>query len=212
MSSVDRDATLTHGGKGLASIASEHSEEKQMKLSILLVPALLSFGCSSEPGRSPAAQTPTAEPTLGQLDMELLGSDSAGNPYRLRNATFQIYGNYFFVPVEGDAGDLSHTVSSDTDPDATTISTRLLPGAYTVTLDNGWFLEKVTATGAERVDQSILLSPSSQYTYVYDRQTTDVIYTFGVDGTLIDFRLGSLNIGFNVEHPNEDGGVQADGG
>jgi hypothetical protein len=39
-----------------------------------------------------------------------------------------------------------------------------------------------------------------------------VIYTFGVDGTLIDFRHGNLNIGFNVEHPNEDGGVQADGG
>ena len=183
-----------------------------MKLSILLVPALLSFGCSSEPGGSPAGQTPTAEPKFGQLDLELLGADSGGHPYRLRNATFQIHTDYLFVPTEGDAGDSSRTVSSDTDPDATSISTRVLPGAYTVTLEGGWFLEKITGTGGERVDQSILLSPSTQYAYVYDRGTADVTYTFGVDGILIDFRHGSLNIGFNVEHPNEDAGVPADGG
>jgi hypothetical protein len=147
--------------------------------------------------------------------LELLGADRAGHPYRLRNATFQIYNYYTSFPVD-DGGDSNRTVSSDADPDATTIKTRLLPGSYSVTLQNtDWFLEKITPTGGERVAKSVLLSPASQYAYIYDRSTTEVDFAFGVDGTLIDFRHGDLNIGITVEHPDEDGGnspVGVDGG
>jgi hypothetical protein len=183
-----------------------------MKPWIFAIPALLLFGCSSEPGNAPDGKTTTAEPKVGQLSLELLGADHAGHPYRLRNATFQISVYYLFTPIDSDAGDLSQTVSSDTNPNATSITTRLLPGSYFVTLEDGWFLEKVTGTGAERVEQSVLLSPREVYTYVYDRGNTELTYDFGVDGTLIDFRHGNLNIDFEVEHPNEDGGIVPDGG
>ena len=187
-----------------------------MKLMKFVVPAILSFGCSSDPKGVPEGTAPTAEPKLGALSLELLGADRAGQPYRLRQATFDIRNVYLFTPTEQDAGaNASQTVSSETDPNATTITTRVLPGEYLVTLDRGWFLEKVTPTGSERVSQAILLSPSTVYTWVYDRGTAEVTYSFGVDGALIDFRHGDLKIGFDIEHPNEepDGGtVAVDGG
>jgi hypothetical protein len=185
-----------------------------MKLMTLLVPAILSFGCNGAPRAAPGGGGTATQPKLGSLSLELLGADRAGHPYRLRDATFEIENSYLFIPTEGDAGDTSQTVSSETDPDATNITTRVLPGAYTVTLEPGWFLEKVTAAGGERVSQSVLLSPSTVYTWVYDRGTAEVIYSFGVDGTLIDFRHGDLSIGFDIEHPNEDAGagLGVDGG
>lgn len=172
---------------------------------ILAATAVLSMACSSTPKDAPANEkVSVAEPT-GQLSLDLVGADSAGQAYRLSHATFQIVPYYVSYP--GDGGG-TVTLSSDTDPDATTISTRLLPGSYLVTLeDPGWSLAKVTPQGDEPVAQSVLLSAASQYAYVYDRWTTQVNYSFGVDGTLIDFRHGDLDISISVEHPDDpDGG------
>jgi hypothetical protein len=186
-------------------------EENKMKTWLLVTSALLSFACSSEPGGTPGGQKPSAAEPVGELSLELLGADRAGHPYRLRNATFQIYTYYSSFPTDG--GDQTKTVSSDADPDATTIKARLLPGSYGVTLLNtDWFLEKVTPTGGERVAKSVLLSAVSQYAYIYNRSTTEVDFEFGVDGSLIDFRHGELNIGISVEHPDEDAGGDVDGG
>ena len=179
-----------------------------MRIWILTASALLSFACASEPMGAPVDDKPSvAEPT-GELSLELVGADNAGQAYRLRNAIFEIVPFYLSFP--GDAGG-TVIVSSETNPDATSIRTRLLPGYYTVRLhDPGWSLEKVTPAGDEPVAQSVLLSPATQSAYIYDRYNTAVDYRFGVDGTLIDFRHGDLDIGISIEHPDEDAGALPD--
>jgi len=84
-----------------------------------------------------------------------------------------------------------------------------------VTFDTGqpWYIEHVTANGAERVSQAVLLSNPSQYAYVYDRGSTSVFYQFGVDGKTVDFRHGDINIRIGIEHPNEGvGGIGGSAG
>jgi hypothetical protein len=46
--------------------------------------------------------------------------------------------------------------------------------------------------------------------YVYDQTVTQMRFNFGVDGELIDFRAGELQIGIHVEQPGDH--VQQDGG
>lgn len=174
--------------------------------------------CSGGPNGTPQEKQGRAEPQLGELSLSLIGSDRAGQSYRLRNANFDIDLYYLTVPTEDDAGALTHqVVSSDTNPDADSIRTRLLPGTYSVRLDNrDWFLEKVGTNGNERVAESVLLSEPQQYAYIYDRGSTEVTFRFGVDGKLIDFRHGNLNIDIAIERPGDnepDGGVRTvDGG
>jgi len=174
--------------------------------------------CSGGPNVTPAGKQGRAELQLGELSLSLIGSDRAGQSYRLRNANFDIDAYYLTVPTEDDAGAITHqVVSSDANPDADSIRTRLLPGTYSVRLDNhDWFLEKVGTSGNERVAEAVLLSESQQYAYIYDRGSTEVTFRFGVDGKLIDFRHGDLTIDIAIEHPGDneqDGGaVPIDGG
>jgi hypothetical protein len=183
------------------------------KTGIVVASVLLSFACSSEPqGAADDGNARIDEPT-GQLSLELVAADSAGQSYRLRNAIFDITSGYYPYPGYGGAagstggsgpGQEAVTVSSETDPDEPTIRTRLSPGSYYVSLhDPGWSLERLTPSGPEPVEESVLLSDATQYVYVYDRSISQVNYTFGVDGTRIDFRYGDLDIGITIERPGD---------
>jgi hypothetical protein len=188
-----------------------------MKAVNLMFLGVVLVACNGGPNATPQGKGSAPEPQLGELSLSLVGSDRVGQSYRLRNADFDIDAYYLSVPIEEDAGELTHlVVSSDTDPDATSIRTRLLPGSYSVRLDNGdWFLEKVGPGGNQRVAEAVLLSERQQYAYISDNGFAEVTYRFGVDGKLIDFRHGDLNIDIAIEHPGDDGdgGVTAtDGG
>jgi len=176
-----------------------------MRTSILIASALLSFACSSDPEDSPEGEGKSSQERFGELSLELIGADTAGQSYRLRDASFELYNYYSPFPAE-DGGSGIQTISSETDPDAPSIRTRLLPGSYNLNLTPGWYLEKLSPGGAERVAQSVLLSSPSQYVYIYDRNTTSVNYSFGVDGALIDFRHGDLDISISIEHPDAGAG------
>ena len=159
-----------------------------------------------------AAETPgdtEVDSPLGKLALNLIGQDRHGQQYRLREAEFDVapYAYYYPYPDSQQQGVI--TLSTETELDSPTLETRLAPGAYTVTLSNRlWFLEKLTEDGPERVEHAVLLSANSVYAYIYDRGTTDVAFSFGVDGELIDFRHGQLRISIDIEHPgDEDGGV-----
>jgi hypothetical protein len=185
--------------------------------SLLTMLALCAAGCS------PAGDSPAVEDgETGDLSVELVGTDSSGQQYRLRNADFYIYG-YSFLNATADvassgsagvgggvaggpSGGTSIIVSSETNPNDPIISTRVLPGSYTVTLSSDWYLEKLTPTGPELVEQSVLLSEQTQYAYVWHNGVTNIFYRFGVDGELIDFRHGDINIGIDIEHPGEGEG------
>jgi hypothetical protein len=52
----------------------------------------------------------------------------------------------------------------------------------------------------------VLLSPAAQYVYIYHQSTTYVNYAFGVDGKLIDFRHGDIDISISIERPADGAG------
>ena len=66
------------------------------------------------------------------------------------------------------------------------------------------------------MEQAVLLSSPNQYAYIYDGGTTGIAYRFGVDGELIDFRSGELQIGIEIEQRGDprlpDGGFPFEGG
>lgn len=181
----------------------------------------LSACADSAPTQDPAPGH--EEQSVGTLSLNLLGSDSDGREYRLRNAVFGISGNPEF-PFPGpfpypDGGAANYqTVSTETDPDLPVIALRVLPGSYYINLQSpDWYLERLSGGIWERVEQAVLISSSYQYAYVYDGGVTAVAFRFGVDGELIDFRSGELQIGIEIEQPGEgpaypDGGMGFDGG
>jgi hypothetical protein len=166
------------------------------------------LGCAAQAPQPP----PTSEPTA-TLQLALTGVDDQAQQYRLRNATFSIYGYAQTPPYPT----VDTSVSSEDDLDHDFLSTRLLPGNYTITLQNpDWYLERIASDGtAERVAKSVLLSAQSQPFSLYEGGTTQVYFTFGAGGDLIDFRHGSLSIGITVQRPTDDGtagSAEADSG
>jgi hypothetical protein len=149
------------------------------------------------------------------LSLALTGTDSRGVQYRLRSAEFEIYGYPELVQFgAGGAPDsfFSTVVSSETDPNAAVITQRVIPGYYYVDFTSGdWFLEELTPSGPERVEQAVLLSPRLQFAPVWNGGSTRVHYQFGVDGELIDFRSGNINIGIGIERPGDSAGAGGDG-
>ncbi|MGC4093791.1 MAG: hypothetical protein QM756_38990 [Polyangiaceae bacterium] len=152
----------------------------------------------------------------GSLSLALTATDSQGELYRLRSATFNIngYPDFYFASSGGEGGSssssssfYSETVSTESQPNQPVITRRVVPGYYYVTFDTWqpWYIEHVTADGAERVSQSVLLSAPTQWAYVYDRGNSSVFYQFGVNGNVLDFRHGDLSIRIGVEHPDDEG-------
>ena len=166
-----------------------------------MVVAIISTACLACTGQTGDGGD---EDELGTLSLSLTGTDRHGTQYRLRQAEFDVTSQYYYP----DPTQRVITLSTETDPMAPTLTARLVAGYYTVTLSNRlWYLERLGPNGIERVEEAVLLSEPTVYTYVYDGGTTDVYFTFGVDGELIDFRAGKLRIRINVELPDEDGGV-----
>jgi hypothetical protein len=167
-----------------------------------MVVAIMATTCLACAGQGGAKEE---DGPLGKLSLNLIGSDRHGAQYRLREAEFDVT-SYGYYP--GNPNQTVIALSTETNPMAATIDQKLVSGSYNVTLSNRlWYLERLTANGPERVEQAVLLSEPSVYTYVYEGSTSDVYFTFGVGGELIDFRSGTLRIGISVELPDEDGGV-----
>lgn len=200
------------------------------KLAVLAVWAVTS--CAESSGVEEVAEN-AAE---GSLTLGLTGLSPSGSSYRLRDAIFQISGcadsidggGYYpypypayagtggTLPVAGEGGGgascSTFELSSEDDLDAPSVSKRVLPGYYTIVLLDGWHLERASTGGWADVDRALLLSPKVQQQYVWDQGAAYVNYSFGVDGDLIDFRHGDINIGISVQTPGEVGSTGGYGG
>lgn len=174
--------------------------------SVLL--GLASCSVSSDELADPAA--------TGTLSVALVGRDGSGQQYRLRNATFLIsgYPDYHDHGAGGAPYEFYESeVSTETDLDAAVVSQRVVPGYYYVEFQGtSWYLERLVPSGPERIEQAVLLSERTQYTRVYNRSASEIYFRFGVDGELIDFRYGDLNIGIRVETPSGAAGAAGSGG
>lgn len=150
----------------------------------------------------------------GAIALNLVGSDSQGRQYRLRNASFEV-GSSYYPGFDAGAGSATTTLSTETTPDADYLSVRVVPGPYAVTLLPGWTLERETEQGVEQVAQVVLLSDARQQTWVYQNGVSEVFFRFGVDGDLIDFRHGDIQVGIEIELPDagaRDAAVGTDAG
>jgi hypothetical protein len=171
-------------------------------------------------------EDPSNEDAIGGLSLALTSVDNQGRSYRLRDAVFSISSEYGWY-YDGGTPPPPTTLSTETDPDADRLTARLLPGGYRVALEGDWYLERLGPNGPQRVQQAVLLTNAVQYAYIYDGWNYDLDFRFGVDGTLIDFRHGDLNVDISIELPGEgpgypwydaslplpvDAGVALDGG
>ncbi len=90
-------------------------------------------GCSSD-----SKTHSTEEASTGTISLPLQAVAASGNVYRLRNATFTITDNH--------TGNFVAVFSSEDDPSKSTISKVLDIGDYSITLLQGWFLERVSGS------------------------------------------------------------------
>jgi hypothetical protein len=162
-------------------------------------------GCGSEGGGGGGE----AELGRGTLRLPLLTEGASGTRYRLRNATFEVIAyNYYYYPYagsaggEGGSGSQNITVSSEDDPDATSIALSVERGDYYVRLLPGWHMEKLDAGGATEVEAT-LLSSDTQWVYVSAHSSSWVEYEFGLGERKLWFN-GQLNIEIRIhEDPSE---------
>jgi hypothetical protein len=162
---------------------------------------LVGCGNSAQGGDEPADR-------VGQLALPLVTQGASGVVYRLRDATFTIrsLGSYGWAGSGAGGGSSAPpiTVSSETDPDAQTISLSVEEGQYYVELAPGWHFEKVTPQGAVPVEATLLYG-ETQYVYVSRRSTSFAEFQFGLGGREV-WLNGDLNIGVVLyEDPSELG-------
>ena len=135
-----------------------------------------------------ACAPPSAEQSAGRASLGLRATSTEGNSYRLRDAEFQI----------GTADSVLITVSSEADPDAPAIVVSLDPGAYLVELLDGWRLERSDADVWVDV-QAELVPPQIVPVDVVSDATTQVVFRFLTDGTIVSTDDGTISIGIEVQ-------------
>lgn len=157
------------------------------------------FACSGAGG--------DGEPEVkGQLSLPLVTQGPSGTTYRLRHATFVIQPYYYYdYEAAGAGGTEAITVSSETDPSAQTISLSVPEGQYYVSLQPGWSFEKVTPSGAEPVEATLLWG-ATQWVSVYRQSTSWAEFRFGI-GDREYWLNGKLNIAIVVEEPYGEAGA-----
>ncbi|WP_437876201.1 hypothetical protein [Sorangium sp. So ce513] len=146
-----------------------------------LVAAPLLPACTTAPGG--AEQVDDAEST-GRASLSLV-SEANGRVYRLSNALFTIEG-----PI------VTYLSSSDR-PDETVLSAALPTGDYRGFLEPGWVLERYEGDTFVPV-QAALISPNPAGFTIFDGATTELVYRFQTDGTIITIGNGQLDISIEV--------------
>jgi hypothetical protein len=150
-----------------------------MLAAIALVPSFL--GCG------PAQDAPT-----GSVNMKLTGITN-GTTYRLRNARFNI------------SGASTTVLDSETDPTLAVLSATLPTGSYSINLQSGYALEKLDAMGGATTVQSTLISPNPVSFQIISSSTTNVVYQFATNGTVVTIGTGTLNVGIQVTETSDAG-------
>jgi hypothetical protein len=143
-----------------------------------LVLTSLLFALVQGCGRQPDA--------TGEIKMQLR-TDVNGNSYRLRDATFTL----------SQAGATVATISTEANPNATSLQQTLAAGSYDLNLGAGWRLEKLIAGSFQTVSAQ-LISTNPTTVIIAAGQTTPVAYAFRTDGTVVVVGDGTLSLTIDV--------------
>jgi hypothetical protein len=155
-------------------------------LASLGAPAFM--GCSSKDDR-------TEVESVGTLNLNLTGTSSSGNHYRLRNAFFQVNGPDDVV------------LFSENDVNAASIRQLLAVGSYIVELVDGWSLERRHAGRFEPVSAA-LTSVNPAGFAIQEQGVTGVVFQFKAGDDVIELGHGVLELSIDVEDEGcQDGDV-----
>src|SRR5688500_324956 len=119
-----------------------------MRLHALMIATALAVTACDSSSAEPEASEPKSEEKgeVGTLALNLVGADSDGRQYRLRNAEFLItsyYSEPFPIPRDGGVSYFETTVSSEDNLDEARITLRVVQGYYNVSLITpDWYLER----------------------------------------------------------------------
>jgi hypothetical protein len=158
-----------------------------MKLSRLMMHLVLAVGAGTLSLAGCASHDDAAgenEGSYGTVVLSLTGQTN-GTTYRLRQAVFEV------------TGPTNTTLNSESDPNGAVLAATLSTGAYLITLQDGWFLERLTGMTAEPVDAT-LISSNPQMFGISSAATSSVLVRFETDGTIIDIGTGQLEVAIEV--------------
>jgi hypothetical protein len=142
-------------------------------------------GCAVETGTGAEAASP-----VGTVEMKLQTTTPSGAIYRLRNAVFTVTDSTNAVVA---------TLNSETAPaDATRLSATLEVGTYTISLANGWSVEK----DGQTVEAALSSAGSRAFAIEVDSATL-VSYAFKVEGEPIVLG-GTLDVAIEVGECSRD--------
>ena len=132
------------------------------------------------------APAPTSEMGTVQLALTAVGSD--GDTYRLRSATIQITGpttaSVALDEAYGDSPVFAATVDV---------------GEYTITVEDGWILQRDNGHGFEDVSAE-MVSPNPAPVAVHRNETSVVAIIFETPDAEIEFATGDLEVWLGVNH------------
>lgn len=158
-----------------------------MKTAVLFATIALTFACAAPMGCSQTDSQQQIESETGTFSAALTTTSPAGVLYRLRNATFSLQGAD------------NATVASDGYLSEQSVSLELTVGPYDVSISDGWYLERQTATvGQFETIAAQLNSPNPTSFVVGEGETTNVVFYFQTAEGPITLGSGSVNLSFVV--------------
>lgn len=175
-----------------------------MSLCAVLGTAWLVAGCNSGSGAGSEGAEADAGAT-GTIGLPLHAASNSGTEYRLRDASFGLWGYAAdcYYEWDDDCEVYEETISSEDYLEDEAITVDLLEGYYEVYLQNGWRLEKTNEDGTTEEVEAVLLNSDYQTISISRHSTSWATYQFGIgDETL--WLNGELTIDMQVyEDPDE---------
>jgi hypothetical protein len=134
------------------------------------------------------------ESVTGDLRLPLVTPGQ--NAYRLRYATFNIQG--------GPGGGVFVSLDTESDLAALEMRATLPQGAYTITLNDGWFIEKLDQdAGIVPTINAALLSDNPRTFDILDEQLTSLVYEFATNEGTVRLGEGDVSLSLAVT-PNDE--------
>jgi hypothetical protein len=137
--------------------------------------------CSSDASKQGSEQA-----NVGSLSLKLTGVSTSGARYRLHNGSFTV------------SGPKAETLSTETDPESTSIRSELPAGNYLIKLKAGWTLDK-EVMGTFTTVKSVLVSDNPAGFRIFDQGVTSVVFQFRAGDDVVQLGDGTLDVSIGVD-------------
>jgi hypothetical protein len=134
-----------------------------------------------------ACSVPATDDT-GSVQVALTGTAPSGTVYRLREAELIVSG-----------GGATRVLFTETDPGLPAITASLQPGAYTLGIPTGWFLERRNVDGSFERVSSTMTTPNPQTFTIAEGEETRVTLRFQAGADEVPLDDGTLTVDIGID-------------